>query len=303
MRDRSEDLARLRRLPEFLRENIRGQDHLLPRVASVLQRAEMGLVTPGRPRGSFLFVGPTGTGKTELTLSFSRYLYGDGGCHRFDMSEFQRQSSVEVLIGNVDEPRGLLGRVLANRTGGTLLFDEIEKAHPLVLDLLLQMLDPGRITLASGETLLLEPYFVVMTSNIGAAEAMRMEHSLFASVERAVLARVNQTLRPELIARIDEKLVFAPLDYSVQREIAELLVAREVGRLSGIGFDLQVTRDAMEFLIREGHHPQLGARLMRTAIARHLQDAVMRRIFESGQASGLVIVDPTQPRLEVSPVS
>ena len=207
------------------------------------------------------------------------------------MSEFQRQSSVEVLIGNVDEPRGMFGRVLANHPRGTLLFDEIEKAHPLVLDLLLQMLDPGRITLASGETLLLEPYFVVMTSNIGAAEAMRMEHSVFASIERSVLARVNQTLRPELVARIDEKLVFGPLSYSVQREIGEMLVSREISRLRGLGFDLKVTREAMEFLIREGHHPQLGARPMRVAVAKHLQEAVVRDLLSGGRGSGVFEID------------
>ena len=132
----------------------------------------------------------------------------------------------------------MLGRALDKNTRGTLLFDEMEKAHPLVLDLFLQILDAGRITLANGETRNLNNYYIVFTSNIGAGEAMRMESSAFATIERTVLRRVDQVLRPELVARINEKLVFNRLPYAIQREICELMIGREVQRLNGLGHNL-----------------------------------------------------------------
>src|ERR1039457_7715057 len=158
----------------------------------------MGLASPTRPRGSFLFVGPTGTGKTELALCFSDYLFGPGQVHRFDLSEYQNQSSVEKMIGTGHTDAGLLGRTLAGAERGTLLFDEMEKAHPLVLDLFLQMLDAARITFATGERKNLAPFYLVFTSNIGSSEAMRMTSAPMATVERTVLSRVGQQLRPEL---------------------------------------------------------------------------------------------------------
>jgi ATP-dependent Clp protease ATP-binding subunit ClpA len=188
-------------LESHLKTHIRGQDHVISRVCSVLQRGELGLSHPGRPKGSFLFVGPTGVGKTELTNCFSEYLFGKGNLHRFDMSEFQNQSSVELLLGrSVNEP-GLLCRV-GGGSKGVLLFDELEKAHPLVLDLFLQILDAARITLSTGESLDLSRKYIVFTSNIGASESMRMENSALSTIERTVLRRVDQTLRPELVGRI-----------------------------------------------------------------------------------------------------
>jgi len=166
---------RLRALEAHLKATIKGQDHLLEQVASVLRRGELGLSHHGRPKGSFLFVGPTGTGKTEITNIFTTFLFDGIKPLRFDMSEYQNQSSVEKLIGEKVGDIGLLGRALAKANGGTLLFDEIEKAHPLVLDLFLQMLDDASITLASGERKNLAGYYIVCTSNIGAAEAMRMQ--------------------------------------------------------------------------------------------------------------------------------
>ncbi len=270
----SDILHKLRHLEAHLQNHIKGQDHVLPTIVSVLKRGELGLAHPRRPKGSFLLVGPTGVGKTEVTICFTDYLFGEGHLHRFDMSEFQNQSSVGLLLGNDSREEGMLGRALSQQEGGTLLFDEMEKAHPLVLDLFLQILDAGRITLASGETKSLNHYYIVFTSNIGAAEAMRMESSAFASVERTVLRRVDQVLRPELVARISEKLVFNRLPFTVQRAICELMVKRECLRLEALGFDLQIDAATVDRLVREGYHRTLGARPMRNTVDRYLQDRV-----------------------------
>ena len=262
-----------------MRTHIKGQDHLIGRVASVLRRGELGLSHHGRPKGSFLFVGPTGTGKTEITIAFTSYLFDGAKPLRFDMSEYQNQSSVEKLIGEKEGDIGLLGRALANAEGGTLLFDEIEKAHPLVLDLFLQMLDDASITLASGERKNLAGYYIVCTSNIGAAEAMRMQSAPFASIERTVLARVNQQLRPELVGRVTEKVVFNRLPYTVQREICEAMIAGELRRLGALGHELEITSSDIEEILRAGFHKTLGARPMRAAVERFLQERVAGRLL------------------------
>ncbi len=276
-------INKLRNLERHLQSNIKGQDHIIPRTCSILQRGELGLAHPDRPKGSFLYVGPTGVGKTELTICFTEYLFGSGYLHRFDMSEFQNQSSVGLLLGATPSENGMLGRALDQHGEGTLLFDELEKAHPLVLDLFLQVLDAGRITLANGETKSLKGYYVAFTSNIGASEAMRMENSAFSTIERTVLKRVDQTLRPELVARINDKLVFNRLTYTVQREICELMIEREVERLSKLGHSIPITPEIVEQLVRDGYHRTLGARPMRNVIDRYLQESVSEMLLSSGE--------------------
>lgn len=274
------NLEKLRSLPDHLREQIKGQDHVMDRICSVLRRGELGLASTRRPRGSFLFVGPTGVGKTEVTNVFTEYLFDGGKPLRFDMSEYQTHSSVEKLIGEKVGDIGLLGRALATTDTGTLLFDEIEKAHPLVLDLFLQILDDAAITLASGERKNLSGFYVVFTSNIGAAEAMRMRSAPFASVQRTVLSRVNQQLRPELVGRMTEKLVFKSLEYEVQRAICAQMIESELTRLSAMGLSLELAPDALEVLVRDGYHRGLGARPMRAAVERYLQERVAAELLD-----------------------
>ena len=286
----------LRGLRAHLEANIRGQPQVMDRVVSVLTRGELGLAHPGRPKGSFLFVGPTGVGKTELTNVFTDYLFEQKPI-RFDMSEYQNQSSVEKLIGCAADENGLLGRALAGVAEGTLLFDEIEKSHPLVLDLFLQILDDASITFATGERKNLSRFYTVFTSNIGSSEVMRMTSAPMATVERTVLARVGQQLRPELVGRITEKLVFARLDFDTQRDICELMIERERGRLRELGFALEASGEVVEFLIRRGFHKHLGARPMRAAVERHLQDAIAEGMLERGSGSGRVEVDVGNERL------
>lgn len=276
----SANLDKLRHLPDHLREQIKGQDHVMDRICSVLRRGELGLASTRRPRGSFLFVGPTGVGKTEVTNVFTEYLFDGVKPLRFDMSEYQTHSSVEKLIGEKVGDIGLLGRALASVDTGTLLFDEIEKAHPLVLDLFLQILDDAAITLASGERKNLSGFYVVFTSNIGAAEAMRMRSAPFASVQRTVLSRVNQQLRPELVGRMTEKLVFKSLEYEVQRAICAQMIEAELARLSTMGLSLELAPDALEVLVRDGYHRGLGARPMRAAVERYLQERVAAELLD-----------------------
>ena len=290
-------IAHLRGLGRHLAARLRGQDHLLPHLASGFARAALALPDSRRPAASFLLVGPTGTGKSLSFEIACEYTFGPGHLAVFDMSEFQSESAVNKLIGENRGDGGLLGQVLEHFPAGGLLFDEIEKAHSRVMDLFLQILWRGCITVATGKTYPMGGYIVGFTSNIGAADAMRMTHSTFASVEQATLRRVSQSLRPELAGRIDEQLVFARLTPEVQREICALEVAAESSRLNGQGYDLVVLAEALDFLVREGFHPELGARPVRRAVASFIQDAVLRELFAKGVASGEIIPDPRERRL------
>lgn len=261
--------------PHALRRLIRGQDHAVERVSSVIRRGELGLTHPRRPKGSFLFVGPTGVGKTELTNIFTGLTFEGTKPIRFDMSEYQTPASVEKLIGEKVGDIGLLGRALSGASVGTLLFDEIEKAHPLVLDLFLQMLEDAVITLSSGEAIRLNNFYIVFTSNIGAAEATRMQSAPFSSIERTVLSRVAQNLRPELVGRITEKIVFNRLPFEIQREIAEQMIQGEVKRLGALGWEITVSASVVELLVREGYHKTWGMRPMRGVVERRLQESIV----------------------------
>lgn len=289
--------ASLKQIEPFLFSRIKGQDPIIERVNSVLIRGELGLCDNDRPKGSFLFAGPTGVGKTELTLSFSEFLFGPDKVIRFDMSEYQNQSSVGILLGQNASERGVLGKELGRVSAGTLLFDEIEKAHPLVLDLFLQILDPGRITLATGETRFLNQFYIVFTSNIGAAEAMRMEHVPYSTLERTVTNRVRESLRPELVGRINELLVFQKLSTEVQKEICDLKIAVELSRLNKKGYELSVSPAARNFLLRMGYSKYQGARPMRDAIHSHIQGALAAAILKDGRKTGLIDIDTTEKKL------
>lgn len=293
-------IAHLQGLEAHLRSRIRGQDHVLPRIGAVFSRGALGVSSPSRPLGSLLLVGPTGTGKTETFVCACEYVFGPGRIAVFDMSEYQDKSSINKLLGESRDDPGLLGRALAQLPEGGVLFDEMEKAHALVLDVMLQVLWNGRITVATGKTFQLVNYFVGFTSNIGSVEAMRMEHSKFSSVEQAVLRSVERGLRPELVGRIDEKLVFARLGPEVQREICAIEVAKETSRLRRLGYDLAVTQEAMEFLVREGFRPELGARPLRKTVERQLQNAVVRELFQTGGGTGVVSLDREGQRLSIT---
>ena len=284
-------VAHLNGLRPHLAAAIKGQDHVLDRVCSVLTRGELGMAHPRRPKGSLLFIGPTGTGKTEMTNVFTAYLDGGAKPVRFDMSECQLQKSVDKLIGENAGDGGLLGRTLRGITRGTLLFDEIEKAHPLVLDLFLQVLEDARITLATGEVLDLRGFYVVCTSNIGSEESMRMESAPFASIERTVSMRVRERLRPELVGRISEIIVFGRLNYATQRAICEEMVATEIARLTALGHRVEANAGMIEILVRQGYHRTLGARPMRGTVERSLQEAVASKLLAAKPRIGSVSVD------------
>jgi ATP-dependent Clp protease ATP-binding subunit ClpB len=296
-------LERLRQLQPYLRDRIRGQNHVIPRVVSVLQRGELRLTKPNRPQGSFLFLGPTGVGKTELSFAFTDYLLGRDKLFRFDMSEYQTQDSLGVLLGGRVGEIGLLGMAVAKSATGTLLFDEIEKAHPRVLDVFLQVIDAARVTMASGETLDLSGFYIVFTSNIAAAEIINLQHSSFATMERHVLAKAQRSLRPELYARITEKLVFNRLSYDVQMEIARLHIARELSFLFDKGFDLTLGPSVVSFLMQRGFHPRLGARPLRDTVEKHLRGAVANAMLggvgpcarELAVCNNELILQPSNP--------
>jgi ATP-dependent Clp protease ATP-binding subunit ClpA len=286
-------------LEAHLLSRIKGQDHVIPRVCSVLERGQLGLQPQGKPLGSFLFLGPTGVGKTELTLEFTRYLFGNESVFRFDMSEFLHMDSAKLFMGDETGNPGRLGNVLSRHQHGVLLFDEIEKAHRLIWDLFLQMLDAARITLADHRVYDLSGFYVVCTSNIGAQQLLRPTRLPFTTLERAVISELHRFFRPELIGRFDEKIVFRPLSPETQREIARLAIAEELARFRERGFDLRVSDETFEFLVRRGIHKALGARPMKGIVRKFVGDAVRDAIKAGEPSSGVLIVSPLNDHLMI----
>jgi len=283
-------IEKLTGLEPHLLSKIKGQNHAISRVCSVLERGQLGLQPAGRPLGSFLFLGPTGVGKTELTLEFSHYLFGSDSVFRFDMSEFLHLDNVKLFMGDETGSSGRLGKILSEHRHGVLLFDEIEKAHRLIWDLFLQMLDAARITLADHRSYDLSGFYIVCTSNIGSQQLLRPTRLPFATLERAVLSELYRVFRPELIGRFDEKVVFKPLCPDTQRQIGRLAINEELTRLRQKRFDLTVSEEAFEFLLRRGIHKTLGARPMKKTVQKFLGDAIRQSIKSSVTPTGMIDV-------------
>lgn len=295
----SHKLTNLQALDVLLPREIRGQSHTIPRIVSAVRRGELGLTKPSRPRGSFLLLGPTGVGKTETVVVTTNHVFGDGKLFRFDMSEFQNQEALGLLLGARLGEIGYLGAVRERAAEGSLLFDEAEKAHPRVLDILLQLLDAARLTVATGQTLDFSGFYVWLTSNIGSAELMSLQHSNEATLERHVLTRAQQALRPEIFARVNEKLVFHRLSYEHQLEIAEKFLSREIEFLAARGHKIELDKTALPFLVRKGFHPKLGARPMRDAVEKLVGDAVTECLLTGRPACGILAHDELHDRLGV----
>ena len=295
----SHKLTNLQELDVLLPREIRGQSHTIPRIVSAVRRGELGLTKPSRPRGSFLLLGPTGVGKTETVVVTTNHVFGDGKLFRFDMSEFQNQEALGLLLGARLGEIGYLGAVRERAAEGSLLFDEAEKAHPRVLDILLQLLDAARLTVATGQTLDFSGFYVWLTSNIGSAELMSLQHSNEATLERHVLTRAQQALRPEIFSRVNEKLVFHRLSYEHQLEIAEKFLSREIEFLAARGHKIELDKTALPFLVRKGFHPKLGARPMRDAVEKLVGDAVAECLLAGRPACGILAHDELHDRLGV----
>ena len=280
-----------------LKHRIRGQEQVIAPVVSVLQRGELGLTPQGRPKGSFLFLGPTGVGKTKLALEFTDILFGKEHLHQFDMSEFQLNEQIKNLIGDESSYTGRLGETLMAAKQGTLLFDEIEKAHPKIMDIFLQMLDAGRITVGRNQTHDLSNFYIVFTSNLAARDLMEVQNLPQSRLKNYVLEVLNGQLRPELVARINEKLVFQKLSYEVQREIAQLTLDEELARLRLLGYELKSEPEVLEFLVRHGIDKVYGARPMRDTVERLVQGAVAKALLASGKVKGYLCVNDASGEL------
>ncbi len=299
----SPHIDRLRALDPTLREAIRGQDRVIPEVVERVKIGESGLATPGRPKGSFLFIGPTGVGKTELARVLARSLYDQEEPFRLDMSEFSSEDAIKNFIGDEKGGLGRLGDLLSQHSEGILLVDEIEKAHRFVVDVFLQILDAGRVTCGTGRTFDLSRFYIIFTSNIGTADILRAKHLNFTQIEKYVLAQVAAAFRPEFLGRISSKLVFNKLSYPIQLEIARLNLDRERKFLAQRGHDIRFEEDVLTFLIQKGFDKYLGARPLRDAMEKYIRAPIADYLIvgSTPQGRGTLTVHPAKSRLIFCP--
>jgi ATP-dependent Clp protease ATP-binding subunit ClpC len=310
------DRARLALLEQELHGRVVGQDDAVTSVARAVRRSRTGLGDPHRPTGSFLFLGPTGVGKTELAKALAESVFGDEQAMiRFDMSEFGERHTVSRLVGSppgyvgYDEAGQLTERVRRN-PWSVILFDEIEKAHPDVFTLLLQVLDDGRLTDGQGRTVDFRNTVVVMTSNLGSEFLASRGGALgftpagpvgsdAAGADRAgngfgsekalrdrVMGKLREAMRPEFLNRIDEIVLFRKLDREQLREIVGLLLGATAGRLAAQGVALDVDEAATEWIVDHGHEPEFGARPLRRTIQREVDDRIADLMVTGAVAAG-----------------
>jgi ATP-dependent Clp protease ATP-binding subunit ClpB len=286
---------RLTQLEEHLGQRVIGQQEAIRAVSNAVRRARAGLQDPNRPVGSFIFLGPTGVGKTETARALAEFIFDDERAMvRIDMSEYMEKHAVARLIGAPPgyvgyEEGGQLTEAVRRRPHAVVLFDEIEKAHAEVFNVLLQILDDGRLTDAQGRTVDFRNVIVLMTSNIGSQyilEAGVTEN--WDEVEQVVRRQLSSHFRPEFLNRVDDIVVFRPLGQAELRRIVDLQLRRVEKLAADAGVVLEVTDDARDFLAREGYDPVYGARPLKRAIQRQIQDPLALHMLEEEVAEGSI---------------
>jgi ATP-dependent Clp protease ATP-binding subunit ClpB len=290
---------RLARLEELLGARVIGQGEAVESVAHAVRRSRAGLQDPGRPIGSFIFLGPTGVGKTETARALAEFLFDDeSALIRLDMSEYMEKHAVARLIGAPPgyvgyEEGGQLTEQVRRRPYAVVLFDEIEKAHPEVFNILLQLLDDGRLTDSQGRTVDFSHAVIIMTSNIGSPLILERSVSTeWAEVETLVLAELKRYFRPEFLNRVDDVVVFRPLGVDELSRIVELQLGRVERLLAERKLRLQVSAAARELIAQEGYDPAYGARPLKRAIQRLLQNPLALQLLEGKFSDGdLIEVD------------
>jgi len=279
--------AKLLRMEDELRRRVVGQEEALKAVANAVRRARAGLQDPNRPIGSFLFLGPTGVGKTELTKALAAFLFDDDRAMvRIDMSEFMEKHSVSRLVGappgyvGYDEG-GVLTEAVRRRPYQVILFDEVEKAHEDVFNILLQVLDDGRLTDGQGRTVDFKNTIIVLTSNLGSdVLAHQKEGEPTAMVQGEVMAIVRQHFRPEFLNRLDEIVLFRRLQRSDMASIVEIQLAGLRKLLADRKIGIELDRSALDWLAAEGYDSTYGARPLKRVIQRSLQNTLAGLILE-----------------------
>jgi ATP-dependent Clp protease ATP-binding subunit ClpB len=304
------ETQKLLHMEERLLQRVVGQDDALRSVANAVRRARSGLGDPNRPIGSFIFLGPTGVGKTELAKALAEFLFDDEKhLVRIDMSEYMEKHSVSRLIGappgyvGYDEG-GALTEAVRRRPYAVVLFDEIEKAHPDVFNVLLQILDDGRLTDGKGRTVDFRNTVLIMTSNIGSTFIQELGEERRTEMMRRIDQALREAFRPEFLNRIDEVIVFHRLDRKHIDKIVEIQMGQLAKRLGERGIRLELTPASREFLATHGYDPTYGARPLRRAIQRYLQDALAVRLLSGDFPSGTVVVADVSKdgeRLEFAP--
>jgi len=297
--------VKLLNMEETLHQRLIGQDEAVKAVSRAIRRARVGLKNPNRPIASFIFSGPTGVGKTELTKSLAAYFFGsEDAMIRLDMSEFMERHTVSKLIGS---PPGYVGfneggqltEAVRRRPYTVVLFDEIEKAHPDVFNLLLQLLEDGRLTDSKGRTVDFKNTLIIMTSNIGSKVIEKgggglgfefgggdAEETNYNRIRSLVNEELKQYFRPEFLNRLDEIIVFRQLSRDEVKEIAEIMLREVFGRMQEKGITLSVTEAFKERLVEEGYNPSYGARPLRRAVMRLLEDSLAEEFLSGRLADG-----------------
>ena len=288
---------KLLNMEDALHHQVIGQSEAVSSVSNAVRRSRSGLADPNRPNGSFLFLGPTGAGKTELCTSLATFLFDtEQAMVRIDMSEFMEKHSIARLIGAPPgyvgyEEGGYLTEAVRRRPYSVLLLDEVEKAHPDVFNILLQVLDDGRLTDGQGRTVDFRNTVIVMTSNMGSDVIQTMpDESQYEEMRTAVLDIVGAHFRPELLNRIDELVVFHPLGKEHVREIADIQLLRLHERLQEHELSLQLTAAAKNLLVEEGFDPVYGARPLKRAIQRNLENPLAQELLAGNFLPGQIIL-------------
>ncbi|MFE1654538.1 AAA family ATPase, partial [Acinetobacter baumannii] len=288
---------KLLHMEEFLHDRVVGQDEAVVAVSNAVRRSRAGLSDPNRPSGSFLFLGPTGVGKTELTKALANFLFdSDDAMIRIDMSEFMEKHSVSRLVGAPPgyvgyEEGGVLTEAVRRKPYSVVLFDEVEKAHPDVFNILLQVLDDGRLTDSQGRVVDFKNTVIVMTSNLGSQDVRELgEGATDDEVRTIVMNAVSQHFRPEFINRIDELVIFHSLKKAQIRGIADIQLDRLRSRLADRDMSLTVDDSAFDLLIDAGFDPVYGARPLKRAIQQQVENTLAQKILSGDFVAGDTIL-------------